>query len=95
MGLPPEVRIRRVFPSLADDVLAAWLADFDRVHTEIDRLARAGGPQRLGNKVVEDSLRRSFPFLVGRGLRQAVYLASYMAMHEGYDESPDPSVRFP
>jgi hypothetical protein len=53
---------------------------------EIERVARAGGPQRLGDKVVAERLRQAFPFLVGKGLRQAVFLAGYSAMHEGYDK---------
>jgi hypothetical protein len=40
--------------------------------------------------VVVAALRQAFPFLVGKGLRQAVFLAGYSAMHEGYDKSPDP-----
>ena len=90
LGLPRAVRIRRAFPSIGDDIISTWLWDFDRVDAEIERVAREGGPQRLGDKVVEERLRRAFPFLVGKGLRQAVFLAGYSAMHEGYDESPDP-----
>ena len=56
---------------------------------EIDRLARQGGPQRLGFKVVEETLRRGFPFLVGRGLNQAVFCVWYSAAHDGYDKSPE------
>jgi hypothetical protein len=40
--------------------------------------------------VVAERLRQAFPFLVGKGLRQAVFLAGHSAMHEGYDKSPDP-----
>jgi hypothetical protein len=90
LGLPREVRIRRIFPAIGDDTISAWLQDFERVDAELEKVARAGGPQLIGNKVVEDRLRRAFPFLVGKGLRQAVFLAGYSAMHDGYDKSPDP-----
>jgi hypothetical protein len=90
LGQPREVRIRRLFPSIGDDVLSAWLEDFKRLDAEIEQVARAGGPQRLGEEVVGQRLRQAFPFLVNRGLRQAIFLAGYSAMHEGYDKSPDP-----
>jgi hypothetical protein len=90
LGQPREIRIRQIFPSIGDDVLSAWLEDFRRLDAEIERVARAGGPRRIGEKVVGERLQRAFPFLVGRGLRRAVFLAGYSAMHEGYDKSPDP-----
>jgi hypothetical protein len=40
---------------------------------------------------VSETLRLEFPFLVGPGLRQAVFLVGYFAMHEGYDRSPEPT----
>jgi hypothetical protein len=79
-----------VFPSIADETLAGWLQDFARLDEEIEKLARRGGPRRLGEEAVKAALRRAWPFLVGPGLRQAVFLAGYSAMHEGYDKSPDP-----
>ena len=91
LGLPREVRIRRAFPSIDAAVLSLWLEDFARLDGEIDRLARHGGPQRLGAKTVEEALRRGFPFLVGPGLRQAAFLVGYSAMHDGYDKSPHPA----
>jgi hypothetical protein len=90
LGLPRDVRIRRVFPSIGDEVMSAWLGDFERLDAEIERLARAGGPQQLGEDIMRDRLRRAFPFLVGRGLRQAVFLVGYSTMHEGYNRAPDP-----
>jgi hypothetical protein len=90
LGQSREARIRRVFPSIEDDVLSAWLEDFRRLDAEIEQIARGGGPQRLGEKAVRERLQRAFPFLVGRGLRQAAFLAGYSAMHEGDDKSPDP-----
>jgi hypothetical protein len=90
LGLPRDVRIRRIFPAIRDETISAWLQDFERLDAELEKVARAGGPQRLGDKVVEERLRRAFPFLVGKGLRQATFLARYSAMHEGYDKSPDP-----
>lgn len=92
LRLPRDVRIRRVFPSISDELLSEWLQDFKRVDAEIFRLAREGGPERLGRKVVRNRLQHAFPFLVGRGLRQALFLVGFNAWHEGYDESPD-SVR--
>ena len=89
LRLPRAVRIRGVFPQISDDLLATWLHEFSRLDLEIERLARAGGPARIGNRVVRASLRQSFPFLVGPGLRQACFLVSYFAWHEGHDESPD------
>jgi hypothetical protein len=91
LGLPRAIRIRRVLPSIGDDVISGWLQDFDRLDAEIERIAREGGPQRLGDKAVEERLQRAFPFLVSKGLRQAVFLAGYSAMHEGYDQSADPT----
>jgi len=89
LALPREVRIRRVFPSIGADLVAAWLRDFTLLDAEIDRLARCGGPQRLGTKGVKAALQKGFPFLVGRGLRQAMFLVWYAAAHDGYDKSPD------
>jgi len=91
LALPREVRIRRVFPSIEADVLSSWLRDFSRLDYEIGRLAQQGGTQRLGNEVVRDALKRSFPFLVGRGLNQAIFFVWYAAAHDGHDKSPDPT----
>lgn len=91
LGLSRAARIRRAFPGISDDLTTEWLQDFKRLDDEIDKLARAGGPQRLGDKVVRDRLRRAFPFLVGPGLRQATSLVGYLAMHDGYDTSPGPA----
>ena len=90
LGLPRDVRIRRIFPSIGNDIISAWLRDFEKGDAIIEQVARAGGPQRLGDRVVKERFRRAFPFLVGKGLRQAIFLAGYSAMHEGYDKSPDP-----
>src|SRR4051812_16531556 len=46
LGLPREVRIRRIFPAIGDDTISAWLQDFERVDVELENVARAGGPQR-------------------------------------------------
>ncbi len=91
LGLPKDQRIRKAFPRLQDEVVRAWVNDFERVEDEIERLARAGGPTRLGNKSVERSLRATFPFLVGRGLVHAHFLTWYEAHHEGWDVTPDES----
>ena len=62
---------------------ALWAARWAR------RLARRGGPQRLGTSQVDALLRVRFSFLRHEGLQKATFLAAYYATHEVYDVSPE------
>jgi hypothetical protein len=88
LGVPVHNRIRRKIPWARRETIDVWLADFARVNDEVWRLARLGGTGILGYPNVTACLRTRFPFLRFEGLRQATFLVSYYAWHEGYDKSP-------
>lgn len=89
LGKSRAERILLVFPDVPEATLSQWLADFESLDSAIWELARAGGPSVLGKDIVRGKLVQKFPFLVGPGLRQAQFLVSYNAWHEGYDISPE------
>jgi hypothetical protein len=93
LSIPVQSRIRRKIPWARHDMIDAWLADFALVNDEVWRLARLGGTHVIGHRNVTLRLRTKFPFLRFEGLRQATFLVSYYAWHEGYDSSPETDAR--
>jgi hypothetical protein len=85
LKLPPLERLKKKLPWVGEGELEDWLSDYKNVDRLVDDLSRQGGPKRLGRKAVEGKLKTQFPFLHHEGLSQAVFLAAYLAMKEGYD----------
>jgi len=65
LGTPRAVRSRRIFPSVADDILSAWLQDFDRVDSQSEQLASrrslAARPPRRCSRTVASLRTRPRP----------------------------------
>jgi hypothetical protein len=86
LGRPRMERLAKHIPWVSEAQFDEWLQDFERVDKFLGEIAEQGGPKKLGRKAVEQRIQERFPFLQHEGLRQAVFLASYFAHHDGYDQ---------
>jgi hypothetical protein len=87
-NLPRRERLRREFPELEEKELSSWISEFEKIETEIEQLAAAGGPQILGKDFIISRLKEKFPFLRRCGLKKAEFSAWHSAMHNGFDRQP-------
>ena len=88
MKLPKLERLKKRLPWISEVELLSWIPELEEAERFLGPLAEEGGPNVLGQNQVEQRIRARFPFLVGEGLRQAIFLVSYGAMHDGYDNQP-------
>lgn len=88
MKLPKIERLQKHLPWVSQQELASWVPELEQAERSLGRLVEEGGPKVLGEAVVLQRIKEQSPFLVAEGLRQALFLVSYGAMHDGYDKQP-------
>jgi hypothetical protein len=88
MKLPKIERLKKHLPWVSEAELLSWIPELEEAERFLGPLVEEGGPKVLGRNEVEQRIRQRYPFLLEEGLRQAVFLVSYGAMHDGYDKQP-------
>ena len=88
MKLPKIERLRKHLPWVSDAELLSWIPELEEAEKFLGPLVEEGGPKVVGQAEVERRIKARYPFLVEEGLRQALFLVSYHAMHDGYDKQP-------
>jgi hypothetical protein len=88
LRLPKIERLRKHLPWVSERDLTSWIPELEQAERSLAAIVEAGGPRVLGEEEVERRIKELNPFLVGEGLRQAKFLVSYFAMHDGYDKQP-------
>ena len=84
--IPRRQRLMAKFPTLSPEQIEWLMTRMEAVSATVWRIAEAGGEAKLGSARVSERLREEHPFLRAAGLRQALFLVSYYAWHEGYDK---------
>jgi hypothetical protein len=82
--IPREKRLADCFPQLLDEVRAAWLDEFKRIHQAIWQVAEQGAQRHSTLDAFDTHMRMDFPFMNEAALSKAWTLANYYAWHEGY-----------
>jgi hypothetical protein len=85
---PRRERLKKEFPEMRDEEIDNWFLEFEAAKKEIGRIGAAGGSKSLGKEFVVATLQKKFPFLVGYGLKRALFYVWHTAMHDGYDRKP-------
>ena len=88
MKLPKIERLRKHMPWVSEAELLSWIRELDDAEKFLRPLVEEGGPKVLGQAEVERRIKGRYPFLVAEGLRQALFLVGYHAMHDGHDKQP-------